>query len=215
MRSIDGFSQVLLEDYEKILDGEGQDALHRIRAAAQRMGRLIEDLLQLSRVSRWQLERQSLELGVLASEVVRSLQAQQSERVVEVVIGNDLSVEADPRLMRLVMENLVGNAWKFSHKVDEARIEVGRCRNTELETPNLNLADHTTVFYLRDNGAGFDMAYADKLFGAFQRLHTVSEFKGTGIGLATVMRAIHRQGGQVWAEGQVGEGATLYFSLET
>ena len=215
LRGIDGFSQALLEDYEKVLDEEGQDDLHRIRAAAQRMGELIEDLLQLSRISRWQLEQKTVDIGMLAGDVIRSLREQQPERVVEVVIGTGLRVEGDPRLMRLVLANLIGNAWKFSRMADGARIEVGRSRNGDLKVPNTLLTDDTAVFYVQDNGAGFDMAYANKLFGAFQRLHTVSEFEGSGIGLATVMRAIQRQGGQVWAEGYVGDGAVFYFSLET
>lgn len=215
LRSIDGFSKALLEDYGDILDEKGHDHLHRVRAAAQRMGQMIADLLELSRISRWQLEQKSVNLGVLAAKVIVNMRAQEPERDVDVVIGDGLNIEGDPRLIRLIMENLIGNAWKFSRKASKACIEVGRTRNADLTQPNETLSDDALVFYVRDNGAGFNMAYADKLFGAFQRLHTVSEFEGTGIGLATVTRAVQRQGGLVWAKGQVDKGATFYFTLKS
>ncbi|MDF3130518.1 PAS domain S-box protein [Kiritimatiellaeota bacterium B1221] len=215
LRSIDGFSQALLEDYGEVLDEEGEDYLQRIRAAAQRMGVLINDLLQLSRISRWQLENRTVDLGKLALQALSFLQVQNPERVVEIVIGKDLEVEGDPRLLRLVMENLMNNAWKFSQNMEIAKIEVGSARNDSLDRPHADLAGNRKIIYVKDNGVGFDMAYADKLFGAFQRLHTLSEFEGTGIGLATVIRAVQRQGGLVWADGRVGAGASFYLTLET
>ncbi|MDC7246673.1 MAG: PAS domain S-box protein [Sphaerochaetaceae bacterium] len=215
LRSIDGFSQALLEDYEDKLDDEGKDDLYRIRRAAQRMGQLIEDLLQLSRISRWKHDARTLDLGKMARQTIRILKESQPKRAVEVTIEDDLNVVADPRLMRLVIENLLSNAWKFSRDEKKATIEFRKVRNRDLDTPNPDLKDDTEVFFIRDNGAGFDMAYSDKLFGAFQRMHSLSEFEGTGIGLAIVKRAIQREGGLIWAEGYVKKGATLYFSMGT
>jgi PAS domain S-box-containing protein len=203
LRSIDGFSQALLEDCSDRLDAQGQDFLQRIRAAAQRMSRLIDALLGLSRVTRAEMQREPINLSTMAEAVMTELQRQEPERLVEVVIAPALSVSGDARLVRVVLENVLGNAWKFSAGKPQARIELGM--QTEV--------DGTPVFFVHDNGAGFDMTYAHKLFGAFQRLHRISEFPGTGIGLATVQRIIHRHGGRVWAEGEVGRGATFYFTL--
>ena len=202
LRSIDGFSRILLEDYADEVDEEGKDHLRRVRAASQRMGQLIDDLLDMSRLTRTEMRRERVDLSALVEGFAEELKRAQPERRAEFVIEKGLVVEGDRRLLRVAVENLLRNAWKFTHKQPRARIEFG-------------VAEHqdTSAYFVRDNGAGFDMAYADKLFGAFQRLHRADEFEGTGIGLATVQRIIHRHGGQVWAEGQVGHGATFYFTL--
>ena len=202
LRSMDGFSQALLEDYGDVLDETGRDYLRRVRNASQRMGQLIDDLLTLSRVTRREMHFTRVDLTALARSVARELREMEPERKVEVVIQDGLLARGDPRLMTIVLENLLNNAWKFTGKREEARIEFGS-----------TLVDGGEAYYVRDNGAGFDMAYADKLFGAFQRLHRATEFPGTGVGLATVQRIIHRHGGRVWAEGAVGQGATFYFTL--
>jgi PAS domain S-box-containing protein len=200
LRSIAGFAQVLVEDCGPQLGTEGRDALDRVVNATKRMGQLIDDLLSLSRVSRGELHREDVDLGAMAREIASSLAGEFPERTVEFIAGEDLHASADPRLMRVVLENLLRNAWKFTSKLaGKARVEIGRTREGE--------------FFVKDNGAGFDMAYANKLFGAFQRLHTMQDFQGTGIGLATAKRIIHRHGGEVRARGAVGEGATFFFSL--
>jgi light-regulated signal transduction histidine kinase (bacteriophytochrome) len=202
LRSIDGFSLALVEDCGDKLNDEERDHLARIRAATQRMGMLIDDLLNLSRVSRSELRIGKADLTALARDVVAELRQQEPQRRVEVRIAEGLKVEGDARLMRLVLQNLLGNAWKFTSKVENARIEFGSEQNGD-----------GTAYFVRDNGAGFDMKYADKLFGAFQRLHSASEFPGTGIGLATVQRILHRHGGHVWATSELGKGATFYFQI--
>jgi PAS domain S-box-containing protein len=202
LRAIDGFSRILLEDYGDKVDDAGKDSLARIRAASQRMGHLIDDLLQLSRHTRSEIRRGPVDLSALARAVVEELQKTNPERQVEFVIEPDLIANADAGLMRVVLENLLGNAWKFTGKKNSAKIELGR--TTHAGVP---------AFFVRDNGAGFNMSFADKLFGAFQRLHSATEFPGTGIGLATVQHIIHRHGGKVEADGAVGQGATFYFSL--
>jgi PAS domain S-box-containing protein len=202
LRSIDGFSRVLQEDFPEKLGPEGDDALRRIRAASQRMGLLIDDLLKLSKVTRAEVRRESVDLSRIAREVARDLQADEPERSVEVAIADGALVEGDPDLLRVALDNLMGNAFKFTSKTDQPRIEFGWSRNGD-----------RPVYFVRDNGAGFDMTYAGKLFGAFQRLHATSDFPGTGIGLATVQRIIHRHGGQVWAEGAVDGGATFSFTI--
>ncbi len=203
LRTIDGFSLAVLEDYGDQLTDEGRDYLMRIRTAAQRMAQLIDDLLNLSRVTRAPLTPEPTSLSTVAQHVVRDLQQANPDRIVELSILPNIVANSDPRLMKVVLENLLGNAWKFTSKQEFARIEFGA-------------SDHTGnghVFYVRDNGAGFDMAYVNKLFGAFQRLHSSSEFPGIGIGLAIVQRIINRHGGRVWAEGAVDQGATFYFTL--
>lgn len=202
LRSIDGFSQALLEDQLERLDARGQRHLQQVRKSAQRMAELIDDLLELSRVGRAELNRASSDLSTLAREVTSELQRREPERQVEVVIAPGLHAEVDARLLRIVFENLLGNAWKFTRKLQLARIEVGQIPTAEGPT-----------FFVRDNGAGFAMSYADKLFRPFQRLHTEDEFPGTGIGLATIQRIIDRHGGRVWAEGEVGRGAAFYFTV--
>jgi PAS domain S-box-containing protein len=202
LRSIDGFSKALLEDYSDKLDDEGQEDLRCVRAASQRMAQLIDDILQLSRISRARLQVARVDLSALAESVLEELRRLEPERRVESAIEPGCVAMADGNLMRIVLENLLGNAWKFTAAKEAARIEFGR-----------TMRDGAPVFYVRDNGAGFDMQYASKLFGAFQRLHTASEFPGTGIGLASVQRIIHRHGGEVWIEGRLDEGATAFFSL--
>ena len=202
LRSIDGFSQILLEDYAKDLDDEAKDYLSRVRASGQHMRRLVDALLELSRMTRREIRREQVDLSAMAEGIVQELRKSQPERKVELVSADDLCVEGDAWLLRIALENLLGNAWKFTAKSSAARIEFGLAQQ-----------ERAYVYYVRDNGAGFEMAYADKLFGVFQRLHSVEEFPGTGIGLATVKRIVHRHGGEVWAEGRVGKGATFYFTL--
>ncbi|HMA38332.1 MAG TPA: ATP-binding protein [Chloroflexia bacterium] len=202
LRSIDGFSQALLEDYSQVLDPAGQDYLRRVRGATQRMAELIDDLLNLSRVTRSEMQLISVDLSALVHNIADGLRQAGPERDVVFVIADDVRAEGDPRLLRVALENLLGNAWKFTGKRAPAHIEFG-----------VTSRAGRPVYFVRDDGVGFDMAYADKLFGAFQRLHALSEFPGTGIGLATVQRIMHRHGGQVWAEGVVHGGATFYFTL--
>ncbi len=204
LRSIDGFSQILLEDYADRLDEEGRSYLGRVRAASQHMGHLMDDLLDLSRVSRGPLRTGRVDLSALAKEIVEEFERSQPDREVEFIVAEDLEAEGDARLLAVALENLLGNAWKFTSKKPAAKIEFGSLSESG-----------SRVYYIRDDGAGFDAAYVDRLFGAFQRLHTDEEFEGTGIGLATVQRVINRHGGKLWAEGEVGKGATFYFTLST
>jgi PAS domain S-box-containing protein len=206
LRSIDGFSQILLEDYANQLDAAGRDYLQRVRAATQRMAQLINDMLNLSRVTRAEMRRELVDLSALARIVAAELQQTAPERQIEFVIAESVSANGDARLLQVVLENLLGNAWKFTSKHPHARIEFGALH------PN-GATDGLPIYFVRDNGAGFDMAFANKMFGAFQRLHDASEFEGTGIGLASVQRIINRHGGRVWAEGAVERGATFYFTL--
>ena len=202
LRSIDGFSQALLEDYSDQLPEEGQRYLQRVRAAAQRMAALIDDLLNLSRVTRMPLKTQPFNISTTAIEIVQSLHEGDPERKVAVSVMPGLVVEGDPRLLRAALENLLGNAWKFTSKKENAAIEFG----AKDEAGSL-------VFFVKDNGVGFDMDYADKLFGVFQRLHSISDFPGTGVGLATVQRIIRAHGGRIWVESAVDQGATFFFTL--
>ncbi|HEV7990445.1 MAG TPA: response regulator [Gemmatimonadaceae bacterium] len=202
LRSIDGFSQILLTDHSDQLDAQGQDYLRRVRAASQRMAELIDDLLELSRVGRAELLLQRVDLSALAHNVIADVRRLDMGRTADFVVREGLVVDADRHLMRIVLENLLGNAWKFTSKIADARIEVGA-----MSLPNGN------AYFIRDNGAGFSMPHANKLFQPFQRLHSVAEFPGTGIGLATTQRIISRHGGRVWAEGAVDHGATIFFAL--
>jgi light-regulated signal transduction histidine kinase (bacteriophytochrome) len=202
LRSVDGFSLALLEDYGPKLDEQAHSHLTRIRNATARMARLIDDLLQLSRVNRGELVREEVDVSALAARVVADRRRQESTRSVAVTIQPGMTASADSRLLRIVLENLIENAWKFTGRREDPAIEVG-CQRVKNET----------AFYVRDNGAGFDPAYADKLFGAFQRLHAVTDFPGTGIGLATVQRIVLRHGGRVWAEGGVDAGACFSFTI--
>jgi PAS domain S-box-containing protein len=202
LRTIDGFSQALLEDYGDQLPAEGQNHLMRVRAATQRMGQLIDDLLNLSKVTRAAMKLVSVDLSGLARGIAAELQRTQPERRVNFKITPNLKARGDPNLMQAALENLLNNALKFTAKRQQAEIEFGS-----------KFENHETIYFIRDNGAGFDMAYVGKLFGAFQRLHAMTEFSGTGIGLATVQRIINRHGGRIWAEGAVDQGATFFFTL--
>jgi signal transduction histidine kinase len=202
LRSISGFSRILEEDYAACLDDQGVDYLRRVQEGAQQMAELIDALLALSRMMRAELRRQPVDLSTLARTIAETLQNAEPQRRVEFVIAPDLTVQGDIAMLRAVLENLLGNAWKFSGKVEQARIEFGT-----------TAGDDGPVFFVRDNGAGFDMQYAQKLFLPFQRLHSVSEFPGSGVGLATVQRIIQRHGGHIWAESGPGQGATFYFTL--
>jgi PAS domain S-box-containing protein len=202
LRSIDGFSHVVLEDYGEQLPADARGYLERVRAAAQRMAVLIDDLLNLSRVTRSAVHPRFINMSKMAEEAFHELQESHPDRQVTFSVTPDLMVEADPHLMHIVLQNLLSNAWKFTSKQDHATIEFGQKSHVKERT-----------FFVRDNGVGFDMAYADKLFGVFQRLHSVSEFPGTGVGLATVQRIISIHGGQIWAESAEGKGTTFYFTL--
>ena len=202
LRSIDGFSAALLEDYGETIDSLGQSYLARIRANSQTMADLIDGLLTLSRLTRSEMRYETVDLSEIARDVLRMLRERDPQRKVNVRIQDGLTAHGDPRLLRNVLENLLGNAWKFTAKRDDAQISFGASQE-----------NGETVFSIKDNGAGFDMAYSDKLFGAFQRLHKATEYDGTGIGLATVQRIIRRHGGSIRAEAAVGEGAAFYFTL--
>lgn len=204
LRSIDGFSQALLEDCGDQLDVSGQDYLRRIRNATQRMGNLIDDLLNLAQVTRSEMKLEPVNLSLLASSICTELQQSQPERSVEFIVQPELMARGDARLLQILLINLLNNAWKFSANNPHAQVEFGI----------LSAETNPPVYFVRDNGTGFDMAFANKLFGPFQRLHSATEFQGNGIGLATVQRITHRHGGKVWAEGILDEGATFYFTLE-
>jgi len=204
LRGIDGFSQALEEDYARMLDANARNYLARIRAGTHRMGMLIDDLLNLARVTRAEMHRETIDLTKMASDIARDLQSAEPNRDITLKIAEGLTAHGDHRLVRVALQNLLGNAWKFTAKRADASIEFSTLGS------NGNRA-----YFVRDNGAGFDQAYATRLFGAFQRLHSMEEFPGTGIGLATVQRIIHRHGGKVWAEGSVNQGATVYFTLQS
>jgi signal transduction histidine kinase len=193
----------LLEDYSDRLDERARQYLSRIRAETQRMGQLIDDLLKLSRVTRAEMRPNPVDLTALAESIAARLQEDLPHRQLEFVIQQGLSDQGDERLLRIALNNLLGNAVKFTSKQPQARIEFG-----------LTYVKDHPAYFVRDNGAGFDMAFAKKLFGAFQRMHKASEFPGTGIGLATVQRIIQRHGGRIWAEAHVNQGAIFYFTLD-
>lgn len=202
LRAIDGFCQILLLDHAESLDPAGRNLLERVRRASQHMGRLIDDMLKLARVTRADLQLQDVDLSELAIEVADMQRQQAPDRQVSFRCAPGLMVRGDAKLLRIAFDNLLGNAWKFTGERNEAQIEFGmRDENGE------------NIYYVTDNGAGFDMAYADKLFGAFQRLHDTQEFPGTGIGLATVQRIIHKHGGRIWAQAAVDAGASFFFTL--
>ncbi|HEY9851414.1 MAG TPA: PAS domain-containing protein [Leptolyngbyaceae cyanobacterium] len=203
LRSIDGFSQALLERCGDRLDEKSKHYLKRVRAGSQRMAELIDDLLSLSRLTRSEMHYQRVDMSAIAKAISVELQETQPDRQVEWAIAENLTAKGDTRLLKVVLENLLNNAWKFTSNTIHSRIEFG-CIIQEDDRP---------AYFVRDNGAGFDMAYADKLFGAFQRLHSPTEFPGTGIGLATVQRIINRHGGRVWGESAIKQGATFYFTL--
>ena len=203
LRSVAGFSQVLFEDYADKLDAEGRDSLERILNATHRMGRLIDDLLNLSRVSRSEMRHEEVKLSELAEKIADVLRKRQPERQTEFNIAEGLVAQGDEHLLAIVLENLLGNAWKFTGKNPLAVIEFGVTQH-----------EGRQVYFVKDNGVGFDMTYAGKMFSPFQRLHSANEFPGTGIGLATVKRIINRHGGTVWIEAEVGKGTTVYFTLQ-
>ncbi|MEK6592440.1 MAG: PAS domain S-box protein [Pseudomonadota bacterium] len=202
LRSIDGFSQALLEDYRDSLDQTAKGYLQRVRSASQRMAVLIDDLLELSRIARREMHRETVDFSMLAQEIVTEMQKEQPERTVDVSITPGIRLRADANLLRIALDNLIRNAWKFTGKQVHAKIEVG-----------MEQRDGSPVYFVRDNGVGFDMDYAGKLFGAFQRLHSDAEFPGTGIGLATVQRIVRRHGGSIWAEAAPGKGAAFFFTI--
>jgi signal transduction histidine kinase len=202
LRAIDGYSAILAGEHAASLNEQARELLGRVRRAVQRMGELIDDLLQLSRLSRREMVWRDVDLSELAGHAVAELREREPNRQVVVEVTPGMRAQGDPSLMGIALDNLLANAWKFTSRKDDARIEFG-------------VAEHEghRVFFVRDNGAGFDMRYVGKLFGAFQRLHTDRDFAGSGIGLATVQRIIHRHGGRVWAEGLPGQGATFHFTL--
>lgn len=202
LRGIDGFSRALEEDYGKELGQKGRSHVARIRRSAERMNELIDDLLQLSRMTRAEMRWDHVNLSEIVREIAADLAPKGPERHVDIAIQEGLTVRGDRRLLRAALENLLSNAWKYTAKREHAAIELGV---TEVEGE--------TAYFVRDNGAGFNMAYAYKLFVPFQRLHSAADFPGTGVGLATVQRIIRRHGGRIWAEGHVNEGATFYFTL--
>jgi PAS domain S-box-containing protein len=202
LRAMDGFSLALMEDYGDKFDGSGKNFLQRIRTASQQMSRLIDDLLSLSRVTRTEIRHSSVNLSAIANEIVNRHLELQPRSNFALDIQDGVTVFGDERLLRIALENLLGNAWKFTSKTENPLISFSSTKN-----------NGKTVYSIKDNGAGFDMRYADKLFGAFQRLHSTTEFEGTGIGLATVQRIIARHGGKIWAESEVGKGAVFYFTI--
>lgn len=202
LRGIDGFSQALLEDYEKVLDATGKRYLGFIRQGIQKMGRLIDDLLDLSRLTRAELKHERVNLSKDATQIAKQLNSENPMKQVDFKADENLVVEGDSGLLKVALQNLLSNAWKFSAKSVQPTVRLGTIER-----------EGKRVYYVKDNGAGFDMTYYGKLFGAFQRLHSPSDFQGTGIGLATVKRVIYRHGGSIWAESKPGEGATFYFTL--
>jgi light-regulated signal transduction histidine kinase (bacteriophytochrome) len=202
LRLIEGFGGMLAEENAGQLDAEGHRRLNIMRDSAKRMSQLIDDLLYLSRLDRSQLNRSSFDLSILVRSVTAQLRSANPDRQVSVSVQENLEVEADPNLLKIALENLLGNAWKFTSRRPLAIIEFGR------------IDEVVPVYYVRDNGAGFDMKYASKLFGVFQRLHADADFQGTGIGLATVERIMLKHGGKVWADAEVDRGATFYFTLK-
>jgi two-component system sensor histidine kinase/response regulator len=200
--AFDGLNQSLLKDYGDSLDPRAKDYLQRMRRASERMTSVFDGLQTLFRLTSGEIHRETTDVSAMATEIVDEMRAADPERRVDIAIGEGLTAFGDPRLLRILLTNLVSNAWKFTSKEAAARVEIGA-----------EIVDGDTRLFVRDNGVGFDMIYAHKLFGAFQRLHSQSEFPGVGIGLATVRRIVNRHGGRAWAEGAVGEGATFYFVL--
>jgi len=202
LRGIDGFSQAVLEDYDEKLDESGRSYLRRVRAASQRMSQLIDAMLNLARLTRAEIHTQTFDMSAVVRAILDDFQKMEPDRQVECIVANNVFATADPQLLRAVLENLLGNAWKFTRQQAHPRIEFGHGQYKG-----------QAAYYVKDNGAGFDMTYVHKLFGAFQRLHAYTEYPGVGVGLATVHRIIQRHGGQIWAEGAVDQGATFHFTL--
>ena len=199
---MDGFSRILARQYENILDDDGKHLLQRVRQNAEQMAELIDDMLRLSRITRAELHISRVDLTSLVLEILGSLRSEEPDRRMEVDVSPRVKANADERLLRVALENLIGNAWKFTRKTENPRIEFG-----------VEMSGNDPVYFIRDNGVGFSMDYAGKLFGPFQRLHTVEEFPGTGIGLAIVQRIVNRHGGKIWAASKPGEGAVFFFTL--
>jgi light-regulated signal transduction histidine kinase (bacteriophytochrome) len=202
LRGLDGLSLALLEDYGDRIDDVGKGFLTRMRSESQRMGQLIDGILSLSRLTRGEFHPQPVNLSEMAAQILEELKADEPDRRVNADVEPGLATKADPRLMEAVLQNLLDNAWKFTSRHESGRIQFGSEKK-----------DGKTVYFVKDDGAGFDMAYIGKMFGAFQRLHGAQDFPGTGIGLATVQRIIHRHGGTIWAEGAIEQGASFYFTL--
>jgi len=202
LRGMKGFSQVLLEDYQEKLDNEGQDYLNRIANGAQHMSLIIDDLLSLAQITKSDVNKKSIELSELSKKIIFRLQDQEPDRKIDIQIEQDIFTNGDEKLLDIALTNIFSNAWKFTKKTANPEIKFGKIDYND-----------NPVFFIRDNGAGFDNQYVNKIFGAFQRLHKKEEFEGTGIGLATVSRVIHRHGGQIWADSKIGKGATFYFTL--
>ena len=202
LRAIDGFAHIIAEDFKENIPPEASPYFKRISEASAQMGQLIDDLLRLSRITRIELRLYPVDLTELAVTIIHDLEIREPERKLKVTIQSGLSTTGDERLIRVALENLLNNAWKFTSKIKDAHIEVGQTTR-----------DDKDVFYIKDNGVGFDMTYAEKLFGAFQRLHTAEEFPGSGIGLAIVQRVINKHGGEIWVESAPNQGATFFFTL--
>jgi signal transduction histidine kinase len=202
LRAMDGFSRILARQYENLLDDDGRHLLERVRQNAEQMAELIDDMLRLSRITRAELRITRVDLTGMAREILETMHTAEPNRIVDIKITSGLRVNADERLLRVALENLIGNAWKFTSKTEKACIEIG-----------VDVVGNEPIFFVKDNGVGFNMDYANKLFGPFQRLHTVEEFPGTGIGLAIVQRIFNRHGGKIWAESKPGEGASFFFTL--
>lgn len=204
LRAIDGFSQILFDDYNSKIDDRGKDFLKRVRSASQKMGELIDDLLKLSRMSRQEMVFEKVNLSQIANSICNNLKNQTENKTISLNIEENMQAYGDANLLEIALQNLINNAWKYSSKKDEIKIEF-----------KSTIENDRKIYYIKDNGAGFNMDYAQKLFGAFQRLHTNKEFEGTGIGLATVQRIIHRHGGDIWAASEINKGATFFFTLQT
>jgi PAS domain S-box-containing protein len=214
LRAIGGFAQAVLEDYQTVLDSTGKDYLQRVCAATQRMNQLIDDLMSLSRVTRTQMQRKPVNLSQMVRAIASELQGTQPDRQIRFKIADHLMADGDPHLLQVMLTNLLGNAWKFTNKTANACVEFGVSHlPVPTESEDVPGSGQAPVYFVRDNGAGFNMTYSDKLFAPFQRLHKTSDFEGTGIGLATVSRIVQRHGGQVWAIAEVNRGATFYFTL--
>jgi light-regulated signal transduction histidine kinase (bacteriophytochrome) len=203
LRSIDGFSKILLEEYGPTLDDQAKDYVNRVCASVERMSQLIDDLLRLSRLSRQEMTVTKSDLSLMVRSIIEDLRLVEPRRIADVAVEPDLTAKVDARLMRIALENLLGNAWKFTSKRERAKIEFGAA-----------MREGQRVFFVRDNGAGFKNEYVDRIFAPFQRLHSEKQFPGTGIGLAIVQRIIQRHGGRIWAEGGEDKGAVFYFTVE-
>lgn len=210
---IEGFSKILQEDYADKLDTQGKRYLQAVYTATHRMTDVMNSLLRLSKVTQWELQYEPVNLSALAQEIFAELKQATPHRQVEVNIMPAMVTQGDRGLLKIALENLLSNAWKYTSKKANAHIDFGLWNSEAEISKPLHCSSEAVVYFIRDNGAGFDMSYADKLFNPFKRLHAASEFEGTGIGLATVEQIVQRHGGQIWAEAEVEQGATFYFTL--